>query len=92
MIEDLYHIFEETKKKVKDRGVKLIDDAIAIRRIQGISADGWKTEYFSLLLSENPIICLYTDGRVYVCFGGENLLLDLNDEAVREMHSILEEW
>ncbi len=26
MIEDLYNVFEETKRKVKDRGVKLIDD------------------------------------------------------------------
>ncbi len=51
-----------------------------------------ETEYFSLLLSENPIVCLYTDGRVYVCFGGDDILLDLNDEAIREMHSILEGW
>jgi len=92
MIEDLYQIFEETRERVRERGVRLIDDALAIRRIQSISAEGWKTDYFSLLLSENPLVYLYTTGKVYICFCGDDLLLDLEDEVVKEIHSILERW
>lgn len=92
MIEEVYRIAEEMIQKVSERGVRTIDDAIAIKRIQSITPFGWKTDHFSLILSEDPLVCLYTTGKLYVYWFGEDAVVDIDSKIASEIHSQLEGW
>lgn len=92
---ELYEAAGVVRERVFSRGLRIVDDALEIRRIQRMTADGWKTSYFSLLLSQDPHIWLHTTGRIYACWYDDELILHFDEEemeTVRDVHGYLMEW
>ncbi|WP_202320770.1 hypothetical protein [Archaeoglobus neptunius] len=94
-MKELYDAAGEMKSRVISEGIRIIDSAIEIRRIQRMTVEGWETSHFSLLLFSDPHVWLLTNGRIYASWLDDELILHFSDEEmerVREIHGYLEEW
>jgi|GEM_PF-1879523 hypothetical protein len=94
-MEELYKAAGIVKKRVLSSGVRIIDDALEVRRIQKMTVEGWKTSHFSLLLSLDPHVWVQTNGRIYAWWYDDELILHFDGEemeTVRDVHSYLMEW
>ena len=94
-MEELYEAAGIVKERVLSKGVGIIDDALEIRSIQKMTAEGWKTSHFSRLLSLDPHVWIQTTGKIYTFWHDDELILHLDEkemETVRDVHSYLMEW
>ena len=94
-MEELYKAAGIVKVMTLEKGINIIDDALEIRRIQKMTAVGWETSHFSLLLSLDPHVWVQTTGEIYACWYDDELILHFDEkemETVRDVHSYLMEW
>ena len=92
---ELYEAAGVVKARTLEKGIRIVDDALEIHRVQRMTAEGWKTSHFSLLLSLDPHIWLQTTGRIYACWYDDEQILHFDEEemgTVRNVHSYLMGW